>query len=96
MTDREYAKMCVGNGWHSLVDEAFDLIEKEPKVTVDQVKEKFGSLRIYTSGGSDTLQDKLLELEVRSTTMCEDCGVPAESKRVSGWVRTICKSCEDI
>lgn len=96
MTDREYAKMCVGYGWRDLVDEAFDLIEKEEGVTVAQVKEKFGELRIYTNGASEFLQERLFEIETRSTYICEDCGVPAESKRVSGWVRTICKSCEDI
>lgn len=43
MTDREYAKMCVGNGWHSLVDEAYDLCEKYG-VEITQIKEKFGQI----------------------------------------------------
>lgn len=96
MTDREYAKMCVGYGWRDLVDEAFDLIEKEEGVTVAQVKEKFGGLRIYTDGASEFLQEKLFEIENQSYHTCEDCGVPAESKRLGGWIRTICDSCERI
>jgi hypothetical protein len=44
--NKEYAKMSVGPGWHSLVNELFDLAEKE-NFTVAQVKEKYGILRIY-------------------------------------------------
>jgi hypothetical protein len=88
--NREYAKMSVGPGWHGLVDELFDLAEKE-NFQVAQVKEKFGSLRIY----ADFLkqgQDKILsDLERRSANMCEICGKAGEMISRGGWVKTRCK-----
>ena len=99
MTDREYAKMCVGNGWHSLVDEAYDLCEKYG-VEITQIKEKFGQLRIYTGIASEEVADeidpKIWEMESRSTSMCECCGAAAGQRTRGGWVKTICKFCEEI
>jgi len=93
--NREYAKMCVGHGWHGLVDELFDLAEKE-NFQVTQVKEKFGSLRIYADFLNEE-QDKILsDLERRSYTMCEGCGVPAKAKTVGGWINVLCDSCRSI
>jgi hypothetical protein len=48
---RESAKTGVGEGWYPLVDALYDHIEGDPqlkaRVTVVQVKEKFGTLRFY-------------------------------------------------
>lgn len=96
MINREYAKMCVDNGWHSLVDEAFDLIEKEEGVTVVQVKEKFGELRIYTEESSESLRQAIHEIEYKSCSICESCGMPASPKKLGWWIKTICESCERI
>ena len=92
---REYAKQCVGNGWHGLVDELFDLAEKED-FTVTDVKEKFGTLRIYADFLSEKADKLLQDLENRSHTMCECCGQPAEQRTKGGWVKTICIPCEEI
>lgn len=92
MTDREYAKMCVGKGWHSLVDEAFDAVEAE-RAQVAQVKEKFGQLRIYLNSESEELYKKIYEIEERSSTICETCGAPGRIVNRGGWLRTICKPC---
>ncbi len=47
---REGALRSVGEGWAGLVNEAFDALEKlTDHVVIDQVKEKYGGLRIYTS-----------------------------------------------
>lgn len=99
MYDREYAKQCVGAGWHSLVDEAYDLLEPH-EIPVTQVKEKFGQLRIYTGimtkEVSDELDPKIWAIENRSMSVCECCGQPAEQRTKGGWVKTICVSCEEI
>lgn len=87
--------MCVGHGWHGLVDELFDFAEKE-NFQVTQIKEKYGSLRIYADFLSEE-QDKVLnELENRSFTMCEGCGVPAKAKTVRGWISVLCDQCRKI
>ena len=98
MIDREYAKMCVGAGWHSLVDEAYDLCEKY-EVEITQIKEKFGQLRIYTSWREDVtddLDEMLWMIESRSSSMCECCGAAAGQRNRGGWIKTICKFCEEI
>jgi len=93
--NKEYAKMCVGQGWHGLVDEAFDLAEKE-NFQVTQIKEKYGSLRIYTDFLSEEQDKALTKLENRSFTMCQGCGVAAEAKTVRGWITVLCDSCRKI
>jgi len=88
--NREYAKMCVGHGWYGLVDELFDLAEKE-NFQVTQVKEKYGSLRIYADFLNEE-QDKILsDLERRSANMCEICGKAGEMISRGGWLKTRCK-----
>jgi hypothetical protein len=99
MTDREYAKMCVGNGWHSLVDEAYDLLEPHG-IEVTQVKEKFGQLRIYTGIMSKELSDgldtQIWAIENRSMSICEACGQPSTLQSRGGWLKSICNPCKDI
>ena len=65
---------------------------REPvaQVVVIQVKEKFGSLRFYYSGGDDTISGMVRMAESMSAVMCEQCGAPAET-RGPGWIRTLCE-----
>lgn len=99
MTDREYAKMCVGNGWHSLVDEAYDLCEKYG-VEITQIKEKFGQIRIYTGIATEEVADevdpRIWEIESRSGSICECCGQPSTLQSRGGWLKSICNPCKDI
>jgi hypothetical protein len=88
--DREYAKKCVAPGWHSLVNELFDLAEKE-NFTVAQVKEKYGTLRIYANGASEDVYKMIDDLERRSSTICEACGKSGERIIRGGWIKTRCK-----
>jgi len=65
-----------------------------PQVTLDQVKEKFGTLRFYYTGGDDTIDGMVRMAESMSGVMCEECSAPAETHG-PGWIRTICKPCEE-
>jgi hypothetical protein len=67
--------------------------ESIPQVTLDQVKEKFGTLRFYYTGGDDYISGMVSLAESMSGVTCEECGNPGEQKG-GGWVRTICKPCE--
>jgi hypothetical protein len=67
--------------------------EPIPQVTLDQVKEKFGTLRFYYTGGDDYISGMVTMAESMSGVICEDCGNPGERKG-GGWVRTICEPCE--
>jgi hypothetical protein len=69
--------------------------EPIPQVTLDQVKEKFGTLRFYYSGGDDYISGMVTMAEAMSGVTCETCGSPGERKG-GGWVRTMCDHHEDM
>ena len=61
-----------------------------PQVTLDQVKEKFGTLRFYYTGGDDVIDGMVRMAESMSGVTCEECGSPG--KRVGGgWITTLCE-----
>ena len=68
--------------------------ESIPQVTLDQVKEKFGTLRFYYSGGDDAIDGMVRMAESMSGVTCEECSAPAQTHG-PGWIRTICKPCEE-
>jgi len=65
-----------------------------PQVTLDQVKEKFGTLRFYYSGGDDYISGMVSLAESMTAVTCESCGNPGE-RRGGGWVHTYCTPCEE-
>jgi hypothetical protein len=71
-----------------------ELPEVIPQVTLDQVKEKFGTLRFYYSGGDDVIDGMVRMAESMSGVTCEGCGNVGE-RRGGGWVHTYCTPCEE-
>jgi hypothetical protein len=65
-----------------------------PQVIVAQVKEKFGTLRFYYSGGDDEISGMVRMAEAMSAVTCEQCGSPGE-QRHGGWIRTLCDHHEE-
>lgn len=78
----------VGEGWASLVREIFD--KKPANVKIDQVKEKFGGLRVYANNAEfeRTVIDPIAE---RSYEICEWCGKPGTLDTRTFWVITLCE-----
>ena len=68
--------------------------ESIPQVTLDQVKEKFGTLRFYYSGGDDYISGMVSLAESMTGVTCESCGNIGES-RGGGWIHTYCTPCEE-
>ncbi len=64
-------------------------------VVVDQVKEKFGGLRFYYTGGDDVVDGMVRMAESWAAQACEECGKPAHI-RSEGWIRTLCDEHEEI
>jgi hypothetical protein len=62
-----------------------------PQVTLDQVKEKFGTLRFYYTGGDDEISGMVRMAESMSGVTCEECGSPGETKG-NGWLVTLCET----
>ena len=91
-----------GDGWFNILDQLMGNIQhhidwknkKEevvPQVTLNQVKEKFGTLRFYYTGGDDVIDGMVTMAESISGVTCEECGSPG--KRVGGgWVTTLCEA----
>jgi len=75
----------------ALAPEGHDVMEGRP--IVQQVKEKFGSLRFYISHGTDEMYALIHEAEHKSAETCETCGQPGEIKG-KGWLRCTCLGCE--
>ena len=65
------------------------------QVTLDQVKEKFGTLRFYYSGGDDYISGLVSMAESMTGVTCEECGNPGKS-RGGGWIHTYCEPCEEL
>jgi hypothetical protein len=59
-----------------------------------QIKEKYGTLRVYYNGGDEYCGGIIAMAESMSAVTCEDCGVPGKI-RGGGWIRTLCDGCEE-
>jgi hypothetical protein len=59
------------------------------QVVVEQIKEKFGGLRFYYSGGDDTIAGMVRMAEAWADVACEECGAFGK-RRSGGWIRTLC------
>jgi hypothetical protein len=88
---RAQAMESVGNGWSALINKAFDKLESitDTIIVIDQVKEKYGGLRIYTSCLHAEFDKFILDLETESYKICETCG-EAGKLRGGGWYITAC------
>jgi len=60
------------------------------QVTLDQVKEKLGTLRFYYTGGDDHIRGLVTMAEAMSGVTCEKCG-NAGHFRGKGWYYTSCE-----
>jgi hypothetical protein len=63
--------------------------EPVTQVTAQQVKEKFGTLRFYVTGGDSEIHGMIQMAETMSAVTCEDCGSPGTTV-AGGWVQTLC------
>lgn len=94
-----------GDGWFTLIDELSTTIERILKehddeewsqdFVVTQVKEKYGTLRFYTSSTPDEIHWVIEFAEAMSATICELCGNPGKPNNDCGWISTLCKECRD-
>lgn len=89
-----------GDGWYYLIDNLCKCIqsyidsnhhlEGNVQIYVTQVKEKYGTLRFYTTGGDDRVEGMIWFAEYLSSAICEECGNPGEIVVKGGWYMTRC------
>jgi hypothetical protein len=97
MFTEPYGGFCVGEGWWPIVENLCRHIQHHidwkrgtcSQVTVNQIKEKFGGLRFYYSGGDDEISGMVSMAESWAGHSCETCGAPGKS-REGGWIKTLC------
>ena len=91
-----------GDGWYDLIDELCGTVQNYidhnstkdnpiPQMVAEQVKEKFGTLRFYTSGGDRLIDGMIWLAESMSGRLCDQCGSPATTSR-GGWLTTRCEA----
>lgn len=94
-----------GPGWIPLLDILFHYADEwnrtvpegdDDRIQINQVKEKFGGLRFYYTGGSPEFRGMVEMAEMLSSNICERCGDRAESQDIGGgWIATQCDRCRD-
>lgn len=83
-----------GAGWDDILNSLCQKLQaisdqSGDQISVQQVKEKFGSLRFYASN-TTTEQDKLIAAaETACDRTCEVCGKPGYARNTS-WIKTLC------
>jgi hypothetical protein len=95
-----YGGFCCGEGWWPILEALCGQIQHHinwknkqsevvPQVTVAQIKEKFGGLRFYYTGGDEQIRGMVSMAESWAAHSCETCGSPGKS-REGGWIKTLC------
>jgi hypothetical protein len=72
-------------------EKGYTQYKQVPQVTLDQVKEKFGTLRFYYQGGDDYISGLVAMAESMSAVTCEQCGNPGTTGG-QGWITTLCET----
>jgi hypothetical protein len=75
-------------GWKRLIDPIIDLANKKG-IHITQIKEKFGTLRVYTDTIDRELDQLIVDMEIKSAKVCEVCGDVGKI-RSGGWIKTLC------
>jgi hypothetical protein len=60
-------------------------------VKFDQIKEKYGGLRVYFSGGDQYIEGLVSMAEAMSYKICDVCGNKGEANK-QGWISTRCEA----
>lgn len=84
-----------GGGWRFLLGDLLQRIaatlsdEEKQEFQISQIKEKFGTLRFYTYGGSDRIDALVESAERASEITCDVCAGRGRIRN-SGWVSVRC------
>ena len=82
----------VGKGWWPLINVALRL--KPEHVKIVQVKEKYGTLRIYFEPYDPSYNVAIDTLESLSSITCEVCGKKGRLDPSYYWMLTLCPECK--
>lgn len=88
--------ILTGDGWYQILDDLCaelqalaDQGQPHKQPVVEQIKEKFGRLRFYSSAVSQQQGSLIIEAEKRSAVTCETCSATGRM-RSRGLMRVCC------
>lgn len=85
-----------GEGWwpilHRLCAELANL-DLPDGFAIEQIKEKFGGLRVYVSQYNDGIDAAIRAAESDAWRTCETCGEPGKLRN-EGWAKVRCDKCQ--
>ena len=90
-----------GDGWFWLLNQLMGTIYSYCKWNdveipqVMQIKEKYGRLCFYISGGNDMINGMIWLAENMSRSICETCGSRINVGQTERWIYTICETCRE-
>jgi hypothetical protein len=102
----DYTKTCLshglqcGPGWYGIIWELSEKIqqivqtlpeEDRKNFTVAQVKQKFGLLRFVIDDWNEDIRALIKEYELKSLTICEECGQAGIQRNKSNWLYVSCE-----
>ncbi len=94
------------DGWFALSDSLCSELNKLEKIKLEQVKEKFGALRVYYCLSDDTKKEEVEELrnqadaiiskyEEKSLVTCHSCGsISGTLTNLGSWMVVLCDECK--
>jgi hypothetical protein len=96
-SDQSENRMCFGceclDGWYQLIDGACkELNALGEDCRFIQIKEKFGTLRLYLDSATIRAWNIVSKYEKLSEHMCEVCGQDGKI-RGGGWLKCLCEDC---
>jgi len=87
--------IAIGEGWMELFHQLCrDIKAAFPeKFQFEQIKEKFGGLRVYYVGGNEAIHNLVSKAERDSYGVCEGCGSKEDVTSDGAWITTRCAKC---
>ncbi len=87
-----------GDGWFELLKDLIEgikeICESEKwDIKVNQVKEKYGTLRFYLDSTPEALSDLIEKYEKQSAHTCEECGKGGSMRKKGIWYSVRCDIC---
>ena len=94
--------LCTGNGWFDIIWNFCTAVRNHQKIHPDckdfyftQIKEKFGTLQLYTYGECGEIAKLIAQANRESVKTCEECGSKTEVREdmIRGWISVKCQKC---
>lgn len=86
-----------GSGWYAIIHELLGLLDDVQQRTgkavwISQIKQKYGTLRLYFQAPVESIEEDMLELvaEYFSSNVCDVCGEPGAINPADDWLAVRC------